>query len=155
MEKRSFFERLTGSTPIIESSPKQSLSSPLDRTSRAIPPEDFPVQDEEGQLSIDMWQNNNEIIVQTMVGGIKPEDLDVSISHDMVTIRGKRSRNHQVTNSDFFYQELFWGTFSRSIMLPQEVDADGAEASIKHGLLTIRLPKLDKGKVQKLRVKND
>ncbi len=154
MEKRSFFERLTGSTPIDRINP--TPGSLPDRVNRALPPTDeSPIEDEEGQLSIDMWQNTNEIIVQTMVGGIKPEDLDVSISHDMVTIRGKRLRNHQVSNVDFLYQELFWGVFSRSIMLPQEVDADSAEASIKHGLLTIRLPKLNKGKVQKLRVKND
>jgi HSP20 family protein len=153
MEKRSFFERLTGSAPVDRANGVSGSLS--ERANHALPLDDSAPLDEEGQLSIDMWQNANEVIVQTMVGGIKPEDLDVSISHDTVTIRGKRLRNQQVSNVDFLFQELFWGMFSRSIMLPQEVDADSAEASIKHGLLTIRLPKLNKGKIQKLRVKND
>ncbi len=147
MEKRSFFERLTGATTLDH----QKAPRP-DAEERA---HELPSQDEEGQLTVDMWQTPNEIVVQAIIGGVKPEDLDVSISNEMVTIRGKRSKSHQISTPDYFYQELFWGSFSRSILLPQEVDVDNSEATTKHGFLTIRLPKLDKTRTQKLKVKNE
>lgn len=112
-------------------------------------------QDEEGQLTIDVWQTPDEIVVQAIVGGVKLEDLDVEVTHDMVTLRGKRERQKEVSGSDYFYQELYWGAFSRSILLPQEVDSDEAEATMKNGLLTIKLPKLDKARISKLKVKNE
>ena len=147
MEKKSFFERLTGSTTI------ENRKTSVDKDIKQAP--QLPPQDEEGQLTLDMWQTPSEIIIQTIVGGVKPEEVEVNISHEMVTIRGKRSKSHTISSADHFYQELFWGTFSRTILLPQEVDVDGSEASMKHGLLTLKLPKLDKTKIQKLKVKND
>ena len=102
-----------------------------------------------------MWQTPSDIMIQTIVGGVRPEDVEVSISHEMVTVKGKRAKTHTMSTSDYFYQELFWGMFSRTILLPQEVDVENAEATMKNGLLTLRLPKLDKTRVQKLKVKND
>ena len=90
-----------------------------------------------------------------MIAGVKPDDLDVSITRDMVTIRGKRERHTEGNAGDFFFQELYWGAFSRTIVLPQEVEIEEAEASEKHGLLTVRLPKLDKGRQAKLKVKSN
>lgn len=107
----------------------------------------------EGQLMVDMYQTPQEIVIETMVAGIRPEDLNVSIGRDMVTIRGSRDRERSVTDEDYFYKELFWGTFSRTIVLPHEVDVDLAEAMEKNGLLSLRLPKIDKDKQMKLRVK--
>lgn len=147
MEKRSFFERLTGSVRVEGADvPKRASSAPKEHV---LP------QDEEGQLTIDVWQTPEEIILQAIVGGVKLDDLDVQVTHDMVTLRGKRERQHEASANDYFYQELYWGAFSRSILLPQEVDADEAEATMKNGLLTIRLPKLDKARVAKLKVKNE
>lgn len=148
MEKKSFFERLTGSTTVDNHKAHVSSDNPKEA------PQLLP-QDEEGQLTVDMWQTPSDIIIQTIVGGVKPDEVEVNISHEMVTIRGKRAKTHTVSSPDYFYQELFWGTFSRTILLPQEVDVDESEATMKHGLLTLRLPKLDKTKIQKLRVKND
>ena len=150
----SLFEKLTGSVKIAEQeTPQNNVFAGEVKAKRDVVQELS--EPEEGQLTLDMWQNPDEIVVQTIVGGVKPEDLDVSISHDMVTIRGKREKSKEVTDKDHFYQELYWGTFSRSILLPQEVDSDESEATIKNGLLTIRLPKLDKAKIQKLKVKNE
>ena len=84
-----------------------------------------------------------------MIAGVRPEDLDISITRDMVTIRGKRERHTEGTNGDFFFQELYWGSFARTVVLPQEVEIEEAEATEKHGLLTIRLPKVDKGRQAK------
>ena len=148
----SFFERLTGTIKVVD----HNAPATAQHNSAAKPPEhELPVEPEEGQLTVDMWQTPTDIVIQAIVGGVKPEDLEVSISHDMVTLRGKRERLREVSGSDYFYQELYWGMFSRSILLPQEIDPDEAEATIKNGLLTITLPKLDKARIQKLKVKNE
>ena len=158
-DKMSFFEKLTGSIKVVEATTTPTaVGAPNTFTGEIKAKKDMVnelIEEEEGQLTLDMWQTPDEIVVQTIVGGIKPEDLDVSISHDMVTIRGKRDKAREISNQDYFYQELYWGAFSRSMLLPQEIDSDEAEASIKNGLLTIRLPKLDKAKIQKLKVKNE
>lgn len=152
----SFFEKLTGSIKVVEPTPEvgeqKNVFAGEIKAKRDMVQE---LSEEEGQLTLDMWQTPDEIVVQTIIGGVKPEDLDVSISHDMVTIRGKREKVKEVSDKDHFYQELYWGTFSRSVLLPQEIDSDEAEASIKNGLLTIKLPKLNKAKIQKLKVKNE
>ena len=108
---------------------------------------------EEGQLTVDVFNTPNEIVVKAIVAGVKPEDLDISITRDMVTIRGKRSEEKIVDTEDYFYRELYWGAFSRTILLPQEIEVEMAQASEKHGLLSIKLPKIDKEKQTKLKVK--
>ena len=87
------------------------------------------------------------------MAGSNPEDIDISISNDMVTISGKREHETKISKEDYLYQEIYWGEFSRSILLPQEVDASKAEAQFKNGLLTIRIPKLEREKTQKVKVK--
>ncbi len=148
-DRRSFFEKLTGVVDI--SSEEESYPETQPQQENWIhnaPPE-------EGELSIDVYQNMNEIIIKTMVAGVKPEDLDVSISRDMVTIKGKREGERNVSDDDYYHRELYWGTFSRSVVLPQEIDVDSAEAIEKHGLLIIKLPKLDKHRSAKLKVRGN
>lgn len=111
--------------------------------------------EEEGQLAVDMYQTPTEIIIKTMVAGVKPEDLDISITRDMVTIRGRRTESAETEGQDFFHQELYWGIFSRTIILPAEVDVEEAEAGEKHGLLTLILPKIDKNRQSKLKVRTN
>jgi len=121
---------------------------------RAAPvPEPEPPPEEEGELTVDIYDRGDAIVIQSTVAGVKPEDLDVSITNDSVTIRGRRERLEEITEDRYYYKELFWGTFSRSIILPEEIDDDAAEASLKNGLLTLRLPKKRRGVVQKLKVK--
>jgi HSP20 family protein len=104
---------------------------------------------------VDVYQTPTHIIIKAMIAGVRPEDLDVSITRDMVTIRGKREQHTEGTTGDFFFQELYWGSFSRTIVLPQEVEIEEAEATEKHGLLVIRLPKMDKGRQAKLKVRSN
>lgn len=166
--KKSFFERLTGSVgaddydeniekenPEEEENGENGEEPEAGTISTKPKRKEWLQSNDEGQLTVDMYQTGNEIIIQSTVAGLKPEELDVSISQDMVTIRGKRQRMHEISKENYFYQELYWGSFSRSILLPQEVDAEAAEATIKEGLLTLRLPKLDKNRVQKLKVKKE
>jgi len=109
----------------------------------------------DGELAVDVHQTPTHIVIKAMIAGVRPEDLDVAITRDMVTLRGKRERHTEGGAGDFFFQELYWGTFSRTIVLPQEIEIEAAEAHEKHGLLTIRLPKMDKGRQAKLKVKSN
>lgn len=175
-EKKSFFERLAGSISVddedeldfipeeneveeevpIKHAKKASDMPvlPKNRTHVAHIEDDADEDMEEGELSVDVYQTPAEIIIEAMVAGVKPEDLHLSITRDMVTIKGRRDGNTQVTHDDYFYKELYWGAFSRTILLPHEVEIEEAEAVEKHGLLIIRLPKVDKARQTKLKVKS-
>lgn len=99
---------------------------------------------EEGHLTVDVFQNDNNIVIQSTIAGTDPNDIDVSITKDMVTIKGTRNPTDKVKPEDYYHRELYWGSFSRSIILPVDIDPDNAKATIKNGVLTIRLPRLSK-----------
>lgn len=111
---------------------------------------------DEGELAVDVYENEKAIFVKTAIAGVKPEDLELSLSHDMLTIRGKR---HEDVNGEEDYRwlsrECHWGAFSRSIILPSDVRFDKAEAIFKNGILMIKLPKSSKTNSIKLRVEDD
>ncbi len=112
------------------------------------------IDENDGQLTVDVYKNtDDEIVVQSTVAGVDPDNLEINITNESVTIRGKRERSEKIEDKDFFYQECFWGSFSRSIILPEEVDADKSIATFKNGVLTIRLPKLDRKKQKKIKIK--
>jgi len=151
--KKGFFEKLKG---IINIGGKEIADSEAEEIIEEEAIEESILDDEEeGELAIDMLQTPTEIIIKTMVAGVKPEDLDISITRDMVTIRGKRMESYETTENDFFHKELYWGSFSRTIVLPSEVEIEEAEASERHGLLTLILPKIDKNRQSKLKVKTN
>lgn len=155
-KKLSFFERLTGSVRLDEEKDEESVELPV----KGVNEKDGGTntwaneEPEEGQLSVDVYQTQTDIVIETMVAGVKPEDLQINIMRDMVTIRGKRIPSRVVNDEDYFTRELFWGAFSRTISLPAEIEPEDAEAIEKHGLLMIRLPKIDKSKQTSLRVKS-
>lgn len=150
-EKRSFFERLTGTVRMDE---EQVEEKPAKRGSGGDIG-DWMEQEtvEEGELTVDVYQTGDAIVIKSMIAGVRPEDLDISITRDMITIRGKREEERIAKDDDYFARELYWGTFSRTIQLPEEIDVDEAEAVEKHGLLILKLPKLDKKRQSKLKVK--
>ncbi len=148
-DKRSFFERLTGTVRMDdEAEVKVAKKGGADAASW-IEEE----ADKDAELTIDVYQTPDMIVVKSMIAGVRPEDLDVSITRDMVTIRGTREEERVANEGDYFARELFWGSFSRTIALPEEIDVDEAEAVEKHGLLILKLPKLDKKRQSKLKVK--
>lgn len=106
----------------------------------------------EGQLTIDVHQTPTHIIVESTIAGVKEADLDIEITSESVTIRGSREHDEEVDDSDYIYQECFWGRFSRSIILPQEIDPDRTEATLKNGVLKIKLPKVNKERSKKVKV---
>lgn len=106
----------------------------------------------EASLIVDVFHEDGDIVIQAAVPGAKQTDLDLSLLNDMVTIKGTRAPQARVASQNYYYQEVYWGPFSRSIILPEEVDADSANAKLEHGILTIRLPTLQKAKTKKLKI---
>lgn len=108
---------------------------------------------EEGQLTLDVYQTNKNIIIKSTIAGVKPEDLDISFNNGMITIKGERKKGEAINEDDYFYQELYWGKFARSVILPVEIDADKIEAELKNGILTIKLPKKEETSKKKISVR--
>lgn len=150
-KKRGFFERLTGG---IKDDPEEENDfkkiTKKEKENSAWMEE----ENEEAELTVDVYQTPSEIVVQTMVAGVKPDDLELTIARDMIIIKGKREEARIINEDNYFTKELYWGSFSRTILLPQEIDPEEAEAVEKHGLLTIKLPKVDKEKKTSIKVKS-
>jgi len=111
-------------------------------------------EEQEGELAVDIYQTPEHIVVKALVAGVNPNSIDISLTRDMITIRGHREEHKEVEAENYFYKELYWGAFTRTILLPEEVDVDVAEASTNHGILVIRLPKINKERKTKLKVKS-
>jgi len=166
MKKPTFLERLTGSATVNEYD--EVLDSDEYHAEGDHPAEVDDFEDEsewhgshtpndepqEGELPVDMYQTGDEVVIRALIAGVAPDDLDIAITRDMVTIKGMREEVQEAADDDYFHRELFWGSFSRTILLPEEVIIDEAEAQEKHGLLEIRLPKVDKNRSTKLTVKS-
>ena len=106
---------------------------------------------DEGQLAVDVYERQDEIVMQSAIAGVRPDDFEVFVHNDMLTVRGKRRHESIEKDGRYLVQECHWGAFSRSIILPTEVDADGISATIKNGILTVRMPKLER--TRKIKVK--
>jgi len=174
-QKSSFFERLTGAKNIQgdeyneplpvyseereeiitmrEPSPAFTIRNEEAWEPTATPEETNNNDNAEGQLTIDVYQTDSDIVIKSTIAGVKPEDLDVSINNDMVTIKGERKKEEEVENSNYYYQECYWGSFSRSVLLPVDVLPEKVDAALKNGILTIRLPKADTTKTKKIQVR--
>ena len=108
---------------------------------------------EEGQLSIDVYQTPDTIVIKSTIAGVKPEDIDISINNDLLTIRGRREMMEKIRDENYLYRECYWGSFSRSIILPVEVEADKIDAFLENGVLTVVLPKAKSAKQISIKVK--
>jgi HSP20 family protein len=164
--KRSFLEKLTGARRIDEPREQTGSMPVYAEEERDEVIATYPQQEEttwqsntrdddntEGQLTIDVYQTDNDIVIKSTIAGVKPEDLDVSISNDMIAIKGERKNDELVPDENYYYQECYWGQFSRSVVLPVDVLSEKSEASLKNGILTIRLPKADVTKTKKIQVR--
>jgi len=164
MKKPSFLERLTGNQT-------DEYDRVLDEDHQFGEDDDLAVDEQEyqeeetweepdagpqqdGELPVDMYQTDEQIVIRALVAGVSPNDLEISITRDMVTIRGVREEYQEARDDGYFHRELFWGSFSRTLLLPEEVAIDESEAKEKHGMLEIRMPKLDKHRSTQLRVKS-
>ena len=154
--KRSFIERITGAVHL-EDEDLDDTDVEAEEYNRSQAPErrslELVEEKLEGELAVDVLNTDDAIIIKAMVAGVRPGDIDIDISRDMVTIRATREDEQEVSEDNYFQKELFWGSFSRNILLPEEIDVDLSEAKEKNGLLVLALPKVDKNKKTKLQVK--
>ncbi|KKT43518.1 MAG: Protein containing Heat shock protein Hsp20 protein [Candidatus Wolfebacteria bacterium GW2011_GWE2_44_13] len=157
-DTKKFFEKLAGVSEQEEFEPRLAKVAAVTPTQE----EDEEMEDEEqegdfeegeGQLAIDVYQMGNDIIIEAPVAGVGMDDLDLEISPESVAIRGKRDQREKIADNDYLYQECYWGKFSRSIILPQEINPDHATATFKNGVLRITLPKVNKQKMKKVKVR--
>lgn len=159
-KKRSFFQKLTGGLSLRDNDPEMwDEESELPKVKTETEPVESSewsesAEEELSELAVDVYQTNDEIIVKAMAAGVRPEDLDIDISRDMVVITGTRKEGSLAETGDYIHQELFWGSFSRSIVLPEEIDPETSIATEKNGLIIVRLPKIDKKRRTKIRVKS-
>jgi len=162
MKKPSFLERLTGTQAdeydrVLDDEHQfgddDDLAIDEQEEETWEEPEPGPPQD--GELPVDMYQTDDHIVIRALVAGVSPNELEISITRDMVTVRGVREEYQEANDDGYFHRELFWGGFSRTLLLPEEVAIDEAEAQEKHGMLEIKLPKLDKHRTTQLKVRTN
>lgn len=110
--------------------------------------------EEEGQLAIDAYQTEDEVHIQAPIAGVKPQDLEIAITDEVVTIKGQRQKDDTINSENYFTQECYWGPFSRSYLLPIAVEADHAKATLKNGILSIKVPKQEKTKTRFIKVES-
>ncbi len=145
---KSFFDKLTASENGVNES--EDILRLNDSEDISLNSEE---ENKDGELAIDIFDEGDVLTLKTMVAGVKPEDLDISISRDSVTIRGSRQEEREISKESYHTKELYWGSFSRTIKLPTEVDIDKSSAKEEHGLLVLTLPKVDRERKSTLQVK--
>jgi len=111
------------------------------------------MEESEGQLAVDVFQTDDDVVLKAPIAGVKPEDLEISITDEVVTIKGERKEAEEVARENYLCQECYWGGFARAYALPVAVVGDKAQASLKNGILTIKIPKQEKTKAKTIEVK--
>lgn len=114
--------------------------------------EDFVAEETEGQLSIDAFQDEHNVYILAPIAGVGSADIDISITDEVVSIRGSRKAGHEIPQERHFLQECYWGPFARSYVLPIAVNAEDAKATLKDGLLKIVIPKDAKVKTRVIKI---
>ena len=150
-ERKSFFERLTGAVNIPEEEAEEAPQLRESHSANLLSADEVA----DAELTVDGYQMPDKVVVKSLVAGVKPEDLDVTIARDAITIRGRREAHSEVHEDNYIHKELYWGSFSRTIILPVEVEPEEAEAVERHGLLIITIPKIDKGRQAKVKVRSN
>ncbi|MBI2514617.1 Hsp20/alpha crystallin family protein [Candidatus Wolfebacteria bacterium] len=146
-ETKNFFERLSGINQDKEEAVDLEETIVNDEIGTLL------TEETEGQLTVDVYETPLAFVVKSAVAGVNAENLEISIGADSVTVKGSREEEEKIKTDNYLQRECYWGKFSRSIILPQEIDPDRAQASLKNGILKISLPKVNKTKTKKLKVK--
>ncbi|MEK9155851.1 MAG: Hsp20/alpha crystallin family protein [Patescibacteria group bacterium] len=117
--------------------------------------DDWLTADSDGELALDVYQNEHSVFVVAPVAGVRPDDIDISITDDVLTLRGERKPPETIDHDNYFTQECYWGPFSRSYVLPTMVNSEGSRATLKDGLLKIEIPKDAKVKTKTIAIEGD
>ena len=109
----------------------------------------------EGQLALDVYQTPTEIVILAPIAGVKMSDISVTVTEDVLTIKGKRYLEFNIPEEDYLTQECFWGDFSRSIVLPASADTTKINAGMKDAVLKITIPRTERTKTRLIRIKTE
>jgi HSP20 family protein len=104
-------------------------------------------------IAVDMYETDDAVVVKAAVPGVKPEDLDISVSGDVLTIRGEVKQEEEVKRENYIRQERRYGAFCRQLPLPTSVNVDKATAEFEHGVLHLVLPKAEEVKPKSIKIK--
>jgi HSP20 family protein len=105
-----------------------------------------------GQLVVDVYETEKELVIQSAIAGIKTDQIDVSLENDILIIKGERDNPSKDKGQRYFLKECYWGPFSKEIILPREIDTSRIDAKVKEGILTVRMPKIERSKNKKISV---
>ena len=108
-----------------------------------------------GDLALDIYETDNDLVVTAAVPGVKPEEVDISITGDTLTIKGETKCETKVEKANYLRQERRYGAFTRTVAIPMPVQADKAEAKFKDGVLTVTIPKAEEVKPKVIKVKTE
>jgi HSP20 family protein len=103
-------------------------------------------------LALDMYETADSVVVKTGVAGVKPEEIDITITGDVLTIKGETEAEEKVEKDNYIRQERRYGAFQRSVQLPGSLLTDKAQASFENGVLTLTIPKSEKSKPKTIKV---
>ena len=106
-----------------------------------------------GSLALDMYETDDAVVVKSAIPGVKPEDIDISIIGDVLTIKGETKFEEEVKDENFVRREMRYGSFARTVSVPVSVVADKAEAEFDNGVLTLTLPKAEETKPKTIKIK--
>ncbi|MFA7309831.1 MAG: Hsp20/alpha crystallin family protein [Candidatus Paceibacterota bacterium] len=162
LRKPSFFSKITGNTEqyddFFDDTTAEHASfegkGPERHAHITTKDESWVPEEPGGELAVDVYQTPDAIVVKALIAGVQPTSIDIALTREMLTVSGQREDEREVEDDGYFQRELYWGSFSRTILLPEEVDVDLAEATEKHGILMIRLPKINKKRQTKLKVRS-
>jgi HSP20 family protein len=156
MDNMSFFRKLASLRSKVGD---PDLNIDLAKATLPIPiPSKADTQEAEGpvgQLTVDIFHTPSDIVVESAIAGANPEDIDVVVASDSISIKGLRRRELESPDAEYLHQECYWGRFTRSIILPEEVDPENASVKFKNGILSVRMPKTNRKKTKKLEVRMD
>ena len=97
----------------------------------------------QGQLVVDVYEKGDELVIESAIAGVSVSDVDITVEPDLIVIRGERKKKETSTPRRYYYQECFWGKFSRTLVLPHPVKPEKVKANLKNGILIIILPKAE------------
>ena len=116
--------------------------------SQEVPATPDQIFDQAGELVVDVFETGEHFVVLAAIAGVQIKDIDISLEKDMMVISGDRPDPHDNPEKKYFYQECYWGPFSRKVVLPENIDIDQADAQMDHGVLTIKIPKVESEKAK-------